>query len=315
MTRRFLLLLACCLAAAATSAIGQLAPGLVDADGDLVADPPVDPAEFKQPKRLIFAYTPVEDPAIYRDVWVEFLAHLEEKTGRKVEFFAVQSNAAQLEAMRAGRLHIAAFNTGSTPVAVNACGFVPFAMMADSEGKFGYEMEIIVPADSPVQTIADLKGRKIAFTSPTSNSGYKAPSVLLSGKFGLEADRDYTPAFSGKHDNSVLGVAHGDYDAAAIANSVLARMIARGTVDASEVRQVYQSESFPTSAYGYVHNLDPALAAQIREAFFSFDWQGTGLEKEFGAQGETQFIPLDYRANWQIVRDIDAAMGVRYEIE
>ena len=55
----------------------------------------------------------------------------------------MQSNAAQIEAMRAGRLHIAGFNTGSNPLAVACAGFRPFAMMASEDGSFGYEMEII----------------------------------------------------------------------------------------------------------------------------------------------------------------------------
>ncbi len=66
-------------------------------------------------------------------------------------------------------------------------------------------MEIIVPADSTIKTPADLKGKKVAFTAPTSNSGFKAPSAILKADFNLEAERDFTPAFSGKHDNSGAG--------------------------------------------------------------------------------------------------------------
>ena len=78
-------------------------------------------------------------------------------TGRKVAFFPVQSNAAQLEAMRSGRLHVAGFNTGSNPIAVSCAGFVPFGMMAYKDGKFGYEMEIIVPADSDMTSPDQIK--------------------------------------------------------------------------------------------------------------------------------------------------------------
>src|SRR3546814_2977846 len=102
-------------------------------------------------------------------------------------------------------------------------GFVPFAMMAAADGSFGYEMEIIVQADGPIQSVADLKGRKVAFTAPTSNSGFKAPSALLKSEFGLDPEKDFTAEFSGNHDNSVLGVDHKDYDAATIANSEMKR--------------------------------------------------------------------------------------------
>ncbi|OYY80809.1 MAG: phosphonate ABC transporter substrate-binding protein, partial [Rhizobiales bacterium 35-66-30] len=192
----------------------KLDPRFTDANGDMVADAPSDPAKQLDPDTLIFAYTPVEDPAVYAKVWQEFLDHLAKVTGKKVQFFPVQSNAAQLEAMRAGRLHVAGFNTGSNPIAVACAGFVPFAMMAAKDGAYGYEMEIITYPGSGITKVEDIKGKKMAFTSETSNSGYKAPSALLRTEFKLEPGKDYEPVFSGKHDNSIIGVANKDYPAA-----------------------------------------------------------------------------------------------------
>lgn len=283
-----------------------------DRDGDLVADPPEDPSQFVNPDTLIFAYTPVEDPAVYREVWSDFLTHLEEVTGKRVEFFAVDSNAAQLEAMRAGRLHVAGFNTGSNPFAVNFAGFVPFAMMAAADGSYGYEMEIIVPADSEVQSVEDLKGKEIAFTEQTSNSGFKAPLALLDSEFGMSEGTDFKATFSGGHDNSILGVFNKDYEAAAIANSVLTRMVDRGVIDASQIRTIYKSETFPTTGYGYVYNLDPELAEKVKEAFFTFEWEGSSLQAEFSKSGEEQFIPVTYKEYWSVIRTIDSVLGVQY---
>ncbi len=284
-----------------------------DRDGDLVADAPEDPSQFINPNRLIFAYTPVEDPAVYEDVWAEFIEHLSTVTGKEVEFFAVDSNAAQYEALRAGRLHIAGVNTGGVPFAVNLAGFVPFAMMASNDGSFGYEMEIITHVDSNIQGIEDINGRQLAFTSPTSNSGFLAPSALLEGEFNLVADQNYQTAFSGGHDNSILGVQNRDYDAAAIANSVKKRMCARGAADCDQLRIIYTSETFPTTAYGHVYNLDPELAEKVREAFFTFDWTGTGLEREFG-ENEDKFIPITYKEKWNIIRTIQELQGVEYTL-
>ncbi len=292
-----------------------LDPRYKDANGDMVADAPTDPKELIDPATLVFAYTPVEDPAVYAKVWDGFLRHLERETGKKLQFFPVQSNAAQIEAMRAGRLHITGFNTGSNPLAVNCAGFVPFTMMADKQGAFGYEMEIITHPGSGVAKVEDIKGKKLAFTSETSNSGFKAPSALLRDKFGLQATKDYQPVFSGKHDNSILGVANKDYPAAAIANSVKLRMIARNVVKADQIQVIYKSATFPTTGYGHVHNLNPVLADKIRKAFFSFKWEGSELLKEFQTTEppQEQFIPITYQKHWAVVREIDSAMGVKYE--
>jgi phosphonate transport system substrate-binding protein len=312
MTARFLSTVALGFSLALPASAFELDPRFTDADGDLTADIPTDPSEWVDPAVLVFAYTPVEDPAVYEDVWAEFLEHLSEVTGKPVQFFPVQSNAAQLEAMRAGRLHIAGVNTGGNPIAVACAGFRPFAMMAGDDGSFGYEMEIITYPGSGIEELADLQGRQLAFTSETSNSGFKAPQALLESEFGLVVERDYTPAFSGAHDNSILGVANKDYDAAAIANSVLTRMAARGVVSRDDLVTIYQSDTFPTTGYGTVYNLHPDLQEKIREAFFGFDWEGTGLDREFSPQGETQFIPITFQENWSVIRQIDAAMGVTY---
>ena len=283
-----------------------------DADGDLIADIPTDASQLVDPDTLIFAYTPVEDPAVYAEAWSDFLAHLEEATGKRVQFFPVQSNAAQIEAMRAGRLHIAGFNTGSNPLAVACAGFRPFTMMAAADGSFGYEMEIITHPGSGIEKVEDLKGRQLAFTSETSNSGYKAPSALLKAEYNMEAGADFEPVFSGKHDNSILGGANKDYPAAAIANSVMSRMIEREVVSADQIVSIYKSQTFPTTGYGVAHNLTPELQEKIREAFFSFQWAGSSLEAEFSKSGEAQFIPITFKDNWAVIRQIDEATGVSY---
>lgn len=285
-----------------------------DTNGDMVADAPVNPAEFVDPSTLIFAYTPVEDPAVYAKVWDGFLKHMEKVTGKRVQFFPVQSNAAQIEAMRAGRLHVAGFNTGSNPIAVACAGFVPFTMMASKKDEFGYEMEIITYPGSGINKIEDIKGKKLAFTSETSNSGFKAPSALLEQEFKMVAKKDYDPVFSGKHDNSIIGVANKDYPAAAIANSVKARMLARNVIKADSLKVIYKSQTFPTTGYGHVYNLKPELAAKVKEAFFSFNWEGSDLLKEFQTSEPPQekFMPITFKTHWEVVRQIDKALNVSY---
>ena len=283
-----------------------------DADGDLIADIPTDDSQLVDPDTLIFAYTPVEDPAVYAEVWADFLEHMKNVTGKDVQFFPVQSNAAQLEAMRAGRLHVAGFNTGSNPIAVACAGFRPFAMMAAEDGSFGYEMEIITYPDSGIESVEDIKGQQLAFTQETSNSGYKAPSALLMSEFDMQAERDFEPVFSGSHDTSIIGVANKDYPAAAIANSVKSRMIEREVIQPDQVEVIYTSQTFPTTGYGVVYNLVPELQDNIKEAFFTFPWEGSALAEEFSQSGEAQFIEITFKDDWAVIRQIDEANGVSY---
>ena len=229
-----------------------------------------------------------------------------------MQFFPVQSNAAQIEAMRAGRLHIAGFNTGSNPLAVACAGYRPFTMMAAEDGSFGYEMEIITYPDSGIESVEDIKGKELAFTSETSNSGFKAPSAILKADYDMEAGRDFEPVFSGKHDNSILGVANKDYPAAAVANSVLNRMVSRDVVTEDQLVSLYTSQTFPTTSYGLAHDLAPELQESIQEAFETFEWEGSALQAEFSKSGEAQFVPITFEEEWEVIRKIDEANGVEY---
>lgn len=310
--KSLLLSVAAMVLATAAQAEFKLDSRYADADGDLIADIPSDPSAQVDPDTLIFAYTPVEDPAVYAEAWEDFITHMQTVTGKTVQFFPIDSNAAQIEAMRAGRLHISGFNTGSNPLAVACAGFRPFAMMAAKDGSFGYEMEIITHPGSGIEQVEDLKGKQLAFTSETSNSGFKAPSALLQAEYNLIAGTDFEPVFSGKHDNSILGVANKDYPAAAIANSVMTRMIERDVIKADQVVSIYKSQTFPTTGYGVAHNLTPELQDKIKEGFFSFNWEGSSLAEEFSKSGEEQFIPITFKDNWAVIRQIDEATGVSY---
>src|SRR5712675_415428 len=203
---------------------GQLDSLYCDENNDLVADVPTDPKKLKDPSTLVFAYTPVEDPAVYQNVFKPFTEFLGQCTGKRVVYYPVQSNSAEIEAMRSGRLHVAGFSTGPTGFAVNMAGPVPFAAKGTEKGPQGYHLLSIVRKDSPYQKLSDLKGKRVAHTAPSSNSGHLAPLVLYPPE-GLQPNVDYKPLMSGGHDNSALGVLSGDYDMAGVASDVFERMI------------------------------------------------------------------------------------------
>lgn len=292
---------------------GTLDKRFCDRDGDLVADTPTDPSKLLDPDTLVFSYTPVEDPSVYENVFVEFMDYLSEKTGKKVKWFGAESYAAQVEAMRSGRLHVAGISTGPTVFAVNLAGYVPIAIMGKEDGRFGYKLQLITHKSSDIKEVKDMKGRKIAHVTPSSNSGNQAPRALFKA-MGVTPDKDYEVTYSGKHDNSIMGVANKDYDAAPVASSVLDRMHDKGVVNKDDLRIIWESKNFPTTSYGYVYNLKPELQEKIKEAFLTFDWTGTALKKEFGKKSD-RFIPITFKEHWADIRTIQQTNGVQYTDE
>lgn len=284
---------------------GALDSNYCDENKDLVADTPKDAAKQKDPSTLVFTYTPVEDPAVYKDAFADFQAFLEKKTGKKVIYYTVQSNAAEVEAMRSGRLHIAGFSTGPTCYAVNLAGYVPIAVKGNADEFQGYRLLLIVRKDSPYQKLEDLKGKRVAHTSASSNSGNLAPRAIFP-KLGLTPDKDYTVVYSGKHDQSILGVGYGDYDAAPVAGDVFKRMAEAGRINKDDFRVIWQSDVFPTSSFGYAHDLKPELVQKIKEAFAEYRFTPE-MQKTFG--GADRFFTVTYQKDWAIIRDIAEANG------
>jgi phosphonate transport system substrate-binding protein len=290
---------------------GDLDVRYCDENMDLLADTPKDPGKWIDPDTLVFSYTAVEDPSVYENVFSELMDYIAKKTGKKVKWYGAESYAAQVEAMRSGRLHVSGFAAGATVYGVNLGGFHPVATMGLKDGSFrGYNLWLITHKDSDIKTVKDLKGRKVAHVTPSSNSGNQAPRALFKS-MGVIPDVDYKVIYSGKHDNSIMGVVNKDYDAAPVASTVMQRMMERGVFDRSEVRIIWESDKFPGTSYGYAYNLSPKLQQQIREALLTFDWTGTGLQKDFGKRAET-FIPIDYEKQWNVIRTIQKANNVVY---
>ena len=284
---------------------GELDQQYCDANRDLVADTPSESGKLKNPSTIVFTYTPVEDPAVYESIFKPFTTHLAQCTSKKVVFYQVQSNAAEIEAMRSGRLHVGGFSTGPTAFAVNIAGAVPFAVKGTEKEFQGYHLIVVVKKDSPYKTLADLKNKKVAHTAPSSNSGHMAPMALFP-KEGLTPEKDYKILFSGKHDQSILGVKSGDYDAAPVASDVFHRMATRGQIKEDEFRIIWKSAKFPTSSFAYAHDLEPKLRDQLLKCFYDYRFNAE-MQKAF--DGADRFFPITYQKDWAVVRQVAESGG------
>jgi phosphonate transport system substrate-binding protein len=282
--------------AAACAHQGELDKIYCDADRNLLADAP---ANSTNPAKIVMAISSVEDAAIARKTYIPLMDSLSTCLKRDVELYPPVREGAVLEGQRNGTVHIGQYSTGATMYAVNYAGAIPFAGKGkDSEGRSdSYTLRLIVRADSAFKKPQDLKGRKLAHTSATSNSGNLAPRALFP-ELGLKPEVDYQVEFSGGHDKSIQGVKLGLYDAAAIASDVMLRVIARGDAKASDFRILYESEPFPTDAFAMSHHLDPKLQAQIRKCFLDFKFPDTMSRV---LENNNRFFPLEYRRDWQLV--------------
>jgi phosphonate transport system substrate-binding protein len=292
---------------------GDLAAGYTDSDGDLVADPPEDSKEWRDPDVLKFSYAPLEEAGAYADVFTDFVDFLSEKTGKKVEQEVMASNSAGLISMRDGDLDIGSFAAGTTCYAVNLAGYVPCAVKGFDDSFQGYSLAVLVREDSPYTQLSEMKGKKVAHANESSNSGHLAPLALLPQE-GVVPGEDYEILFSGSHEDSIYGVLDGTYDFACVAarSSVFDRMVADGRIKEEDFRIIWLSSTFPTSSFGYAHDLDPALVEKIKEAFDEYRFTPE-MTAAFG--DTTRFFPVTYMRDYSVVRLIAESAGEKFDEE
>jgi phosphonate transport system substrate-binding protein len=282
---------------------------LPDEDKDLVADTPTDPAKQLKPDVIVFSYVAADEDATPDEAFKELTEAIKAKTGKEVKIAHYKDADEQLAALKKGELHIAGLNTGLVPLAVESAGFVPFCTLGRADGTFGYTMEFLVPAGSKIKKLCDVKGHKVTFTRLDSNSGCRAPLVALKEECNLMPERDYQWGFSLGHADSIDSIAKKKLEVAPVASDILARMVENKEVDPAAFVSIYKSERFPPATIGYVYNLAPELRDGIKEAILTFDWKGTGLEKQFGPEGKEKFVAVNYKDDWANTRRINQVIA------
>lgn len=148
------------------------------------------------------------------------------------------------------------------------------------------ESVIVVPKNSPLKTVADLKGKKFAFGYDGSTSTHLMPLLLLS-KAGLSATDLGKHDFLGtEQEKIVAAVAIGPYDAGAVTGSVF-------DAHKDALRALERSEPFPGATLVAHADADPHFLRALRERFLSYKPTGAQVKERFG-HGAAAVADADY---------------------
>jgi phosphonate transport system substrate-binding protein len=289
-----------------------LAARFADSQGRLLADPPATPDKIVDPQTLVVAHlesTDAENPSI---PWPQFETDLAKATGRKVADQVFDNSPDQLAHIDDGGITLVELHAADTPFLVNNYGFQPVAVLGNDTGANGNHLDIIAAANSSIANPADLRGQTLVCTVPSSITGYRAAVALLMQNEGLRPNVDYFVTWSLGQKRSIEGVAHHEFAAAAISDDKLQSLLASGDVAASDYRIVYRSEVIPRTTIGWFYNINPDLAAKIRAAILSFR-PDADSSKDDNSASLLHFIAIDYKRDFQLVREIDDRFDPRFD--
>lgn len=207
-----------------------------------------------------------------------------------------------VDAVKTGKAHLAQVNPGLVPQLVAAGQPAPFAVPGNkaSNKPNSYNLILITRTDAPYRAPKDLVGKKIAHTTPTSNSGNLAPRALFPA-LGLQPEKNYEVVFSGGHERSAVGVMHGFYDGAAVASDLFQRMVVKGDIRQSSVRVVWTSPPFMTESWIMTKEVPADVQARVRSCTFSYKFPAA-LQKLL--PGNDVFLPVNYERDFATVLEV-----------
>ncbi|MES2945636.1 MAG: PhnD/SsuA/transferrin family substrate-binding protein [Pseudomonadota bacterium] len=205
-----------------------------------------------------------------------------------------------LGSLKNHKLDIAQLSSGIVPVAIEGSAAIPFAIRGNSATQQigAYKLHLIVRAGSSYHKPSDLKGRKIAHTTPASNSGNLAPRAYFPG-IGLTPGKDYEVVYSKGHERSISGVQNGFWDAGAIASDQFDRMVAKSEIRASAFRVLWESAPFPASAFVFGAQVPRALQERVSRCSYQYRFPA---DTQRLLDGSDTFLPVDYDKQFASVR-------------
>ncbi|MEV7605172.1 phosphate/phosphite/phosphonate ABC transporter substrate-binding protein [Paenarthrobacter sp. NPDC089322] len=217
-----------------------------------------------------FGIEPYEDPAKLKPAYDVLAAALSKKLECPVSVQVVEDYAAEVLAMRNGKLDLGQFGPLGYVFADAQAGAEPLVSFGTADKQLStYTAGIWVPKDSPIQAIGDLKGKSLALGSVGSTSGDVLP------RFGLReagiADADLKMDYTGGHPEALLALTNGKVDAAQINSQTLATAIAEGTFKKDDFRQVWTSNPIPNDPITVRGDADPAFKKAVKDAFLSLE--------------------------------------------
>jgi phosphonate transport system substrate-binding protein len=162
-------------------------------------------------------------------------------------------------------------------------------------GETIYHAYLIVPANSPAQTMADLKGKVFAFTDPISLTGRAYPTSLVEA-LGKTPETFFSRTFfTYSHDEAIYAVANGLADGASVDSMVYEHALARDPALAQKVKVIHQSPAFGIPPVVINPNLRPQVKAALQSLLLEMDKDSQG-QSALAAIGVERFVVIDDEA-------------------
>jgi len=231
----------------------------------------VDPAR----PHLRVAVGAMVSPRDTYEIYSRLLAHIGSLAGADIEFVQRKTYAEVNEMLHRGELDLAFVCSGPYALGRDTYGFDLLAS-PEVQGSSQYRSYLITRNTSELHTLQDLRGRTFAFTDPDSNTGYLVPRYWLA-LLGETPESFFSRTiFTYSHDNSIMAVAKGLVDAAAVDSLIWEHFAKRQPELTLQTRIIQRSEPHAIPPVVASRQLSGALRNRLRDILLGMHKDGEG---------------------------------------
>lgn len=221
---------------------------------------------LRENNTLVVAVSAMISPKETMIYYQNLLDYLGKKLGRPLQLIQRETYAEINDLIKKEELDLAFVCTGAYIEGHEAFG-MELLVAPVAYGNTVYFSYIIVPRDSTANSLADLKGKRFAFTDPLSNTGKLAPSYMLA-RMGTTAESFFsTPIYTYSHDKSIEAVAQHLVDGAAVDSLVWEYLHARNPRWTAGTRIIERSEPYGIPPLVVPRGMAPELKKELKDFF------------------------------------------------
>jgi len=141
--------------------------------------------------------------------------YLHQETGKKIVIKITKDYQQQIDAVGKDQMDLAYMGPNEYVTMTQKHGKKPLLACQEIDGKTSLYGMIITKKDSPLTSLAELAGKRIAFVEPNSTMGYVVPRLMLQ-EAGVDLKNVAQADFLKSHSNVALAVLNGYFEAGAV---------------------------------------------------------------------------------------------------
>ncbi len=239
--------------------------------------------------------------------WEPLLKAMSEKTGLDIKPFFASDYAGIIEGMRFGKVQMAWYGNKSAMEAVDRADGEVFVQSVPVGGEPGYWSVIIVPKDSPIQTVDDLlkcdHSLNFGLGDPNSTSGYLVPMTFVFGAKGIDPKACFKNVTNANHETNAMAVANKQVDAAANNTENMALIQQNQPKAYENIREIWRSPLIPSDPIVWRKELPQATKDKLKNFILTYgtDKSKGDVAKEKEILAGLQWAPFRASDNDQLL--------------